>query len=107
MFARATIPIDSLLAGYEAALTGMRHSTCCHAKKKLKKISFEKPVNSHIVEFMSMEIVSTIVERTDARTAKGLRDRVFIILLYDTGARVQEMLDIRLCNLHLATLAVR
>ena len=56
---------------------------------------------------MSMEIVSTIVERTDARTAKGLRDRVFIILLFDTGARVQEMLDIRLCNLHLATLAVR
>lgn len=30
---------------------------------------------------------------------RGLRDRVFIILLYDTGARVQEMLDIRLCDL--------
>lgn len=67
--------------------------------EKLKKISFEKPVNSHIVEFMSMETVSAIVEQTDANTAKGLRDRVFIILLYDTGARVQEMLDIRLCDL--------
>lgn len=67
--------------------------------EKLKKISFEKPVNSHIVDFMSMEAVTAIVEQTDASTAKGLRDRVFIILLYDTGARVQEMLDIRLCDL--------
>lgn len=67
--------------------------------EKLKNISFKKPVNSHIVEFMSMETVTAIVEQTDAATAKGLRDRVFIILLYDTGARVQEMLDIRLCDL--------
>ncbi len=61
--------------------------------------TLEKPVDSHIVEFMSMETVTAIVEQTDASTAKGLRDRVFIILLYDTGARVQEMLDIRLCDL--------
>lgn len=67
--------------------------------EKLKKISFEKQANSHIVEFMSMETVTAIVEQTDASTSKGLRDRVFIILLYDTGARVQEMLDIRLCDL--------
>lgn len=67
--------------------------------EKLKKISFEKSANSRIVEFMSMEAVTAIVEQTDTSTAKGLRDRVFIILLYDTGARVQEMLDIRLCDL--------
>lgn len=39
--------------------------------EKLKNISFEKSVNSHIVEFMSMETVTAIVEQTDAATAKG------------------------------------
>lgn len=68
---------------------------------KLKKISFTKPVNANIVEYMSMETVTAIAAQTDTGTAKGFRDRVFIILLYDTGARVQEMLDIRLCDLRL------
>ncbi len=48
---------------------------------------------------MSIEAVAAIAAQTDASTAKGFRDRVFIILLYDTGARVQEMTDIRLCDL--------
>ena len=50
---------------------------------------------------MSMAAITTIIEQPDATTSKGLRDRFFMILLYDTGARVQEMLNIRLSDIQL------
>ena len=67
----------------------------------LRKIPFKKSEVFSTVEYMSMEAVTAIVEQTDARTPKGLRDRTFIILMYDTGARVQEMLDVNLSDLQL------
>lgn len=53
---------------------------------------------------MGMAAVASIIEQPDAATPKGLRDRFFMILLYDTGARVQEILDIKLCDLQLGRL---
>lgn len=69
---------------------------------KLKKIPFKKPDNTAVaVEYMSMAAITAIIEQPDATTSKGLRDRFFMILLYDTGARVQEMLNIRLSDIQL------
>jgi site-specific recombinase XerD len=34
-------------------------------------------------------------------TKRGMRDRFFMILLYDTGARIQEILDLNLKDIHL------
>ena len=72
---------------------------------KLKKIPFKKPDNTAVaVEYMSMAAITAIIEQPDATTSKGLRDRFFMILLYDTGARVQEMLNIRLSDIQLGPL---
>lgn len=71
---------------------------------RLKKIPFKKAGNTVAVDYMSMSAITAVVEQTDTSTSKGLRDRVFLILLYDTGARVQEILDIRLCDLQLGHL---
>jgi Site-specific recombinase XerD len=71
---------------------------------RLKKIPFKKVGNIVAVDYMSMSAVTAIIGQTDTSTSKGLRDRVFLILLYDTGARVQEILDIRLCDLQLGRL---
>lgn len=68
---------------------------------KLRKIPFKKSVNASIIDYMSMEAITAIVQQTDANTSKGLRDRFFIMLMYDTGPRVQEMLDIKLCDLQM------
>lgn len=68
---------------------------------ELKKVPFQKPDKFSAVEYMSMTAVSAIVEQPDAATPKGRRDRVFIMLMYDTGARIREMLDIKLCDLDL------
>jgi len=72
---------------------------------KLKKIPFKKPANTITVDYMSMAAITAIIEQPDTSTPKGLRDQFFMILLYDTGARVQEILDIKLCDLQLGRLS--
>lgn len=70
----------------------------------LKRTSFRKADKSKTVNYMSMKAVSAIIEQPDAHTPKGRRDRFFIILMYDTGARIQELLNLRLCDLHIRPL---
>ncbi len=67
---------------------------------ELKKVPVKKLSEIEAVDHMSMDAIAAIVEQTDDETPKGLRDRTFMILLYDTGARLQEMIDIKVCDLH-------
>jgi integrase/recombinase XerD len=53
------------------------------------------------VEFMSETALKTLLEQPDPETQSGLRDQFFMILLYDTGARIQEILDLKLKDIHL------
>ena len=53
------------------------------------------------IEFFSEKALEAILAVPDASTKTGFRDLVFMILLYDSGARVQEVLDIRLQDLRI------
>ena len=53
------------------------------------------------VEYMSEEAVTALLEAPDITTKAGVRDQFFMILLYDTGARIQEILNLRLCDIKL------
>jgi site-specific recombinase XerD len=66
-----------------------------------KKIPLKKNKTKNLVEHMSESALATILAQPDAATSKGLRDRFFMVLMYDTGARMQEMLDLKLCDLRL------
>lgn len=72
---------------------------------KLKKVPFKQPSSIDVVEYMSMAAITAILEQPDANTPKGLRDRIFIMLLYDTAARIQEALNIKLSDLQLGRLS--
>lgn len=69
---------------------------------EIKKIPGKKPITATAVSHMSETAISAILSQPDITTQRGLRDRFFMILLYDTGARMQEMLDIKLCDLRLS-----
>ena len=71
---------------------------------RLKKVPFKKPAISATVDYMSMAAITAIIKQPDVNTPKGLRDRLFIMLLYDTGARIQEMLNLKLSDLQLGRL---
>ena len=50
---------------------------------------------------LTRESVQVLLNEPDAKTITGLRDLVFMILLYATAARIDEMLSIKLGDLHL------
>ncbi|MFQ7538621.1 MAG: tyrosine-type recombinase/integrase [Clostridium sp.] len=50
---------------------------------------------------MSEDAVNAILKQPDTFTEKGKRDAFLLLFLYKTGARVQELVDIRLCDIQL------
>lgn len=54
------------------------------------------------VDYLSEPALKALLAQPDVRTNRGVRDRFLLILLYDTAARIQELLDIRLRDLTLS-----
>lgn len=53
------------------------------------------------ISYMSQNALKSILAQPDAQTQIGLRDRFLMILMYDTGGRIQEILDIKLNDIAL------
>ena len=54
-----------------------------------------KKANKTVVEYLTPEAMKLLLEQPDKHTPKGRRDLTLISVLYDTGARVQELIDIK------------
>ena len=52
-------------------------------------------------KFLSLDEVDALINAADLTTPRGLRDRAMIELLYATGMRVSELVNIRAVDLHL------
>jgi site-specific recombinase XerD len=79
--------------------TADRDITTVSVLKELKHVTVKKPNQAVAIGYISMTAITAIVEQTDTSTSLGLRDRTFLILMYDTGARVTEMVSIKLHDL--------
>ncbi len=55
-----------------------------------------------IIMYLDKESTEKLINAPDTRTLNGLRHRVTLCLLYDTGARVQELCDITLKDIHIS-----
>lgn len=55
----------------------------------------------HIPETMSLEEVTALLAAPDISTSQGLRDRAILELMYATGLRISELVQLRLLNLNL------
>lgn len=53
------------------------------------------------VEYLSEKAIRVLMEQPDPTTTIGQRDRFFLILLYDTGARVEELVSARLSDIQI------
>ena len=53
------------------------------------------------VQYMSEAAVKALLAQPDPKTAKGMRNRMIMILLYDAGVRVQELVDLKVSDLQL------
>lgn len=52
------------------------------------------------LSYLTEPALAALLAQPDPSTSRGLRDQCLLILLYDTGARIQELLDLRLRDLH-------
>lgn len=51
------------------------------------------------VPYLSVAAIDTIIAQPDATSQRGLRDKFMLLFLYQTGARVQELVDVRICDI--------
>lgn len=73
------------------------HRYCFNTPKK-----HEKP----IIPFLTEDELRTLLAQPDPSTQQGLRDLALISLLYDSGARVQELIDLRIMDIRLVNPAM-
>ena len=51
--------------------------------------------------YLSLDAVKGLLDQPDRKTVRGRRDAVLLSLLYDTGARVQELIDLKIGDISL------
>jgi len=61
-----------------------------------------KRTHSRPVEYLEYEEIQAILTAVDRSTTEGRRDYALIAAMFNTGGRVQEVLDLRPCDLQLA-----
>lgn len=67
--------------------------------EKVKKARQPKP----LVEHMSEEAIQVILRQPNVSTIIGKRDAFLMLFLYRTGIRVQELVDVKICDIRTGT----
>jgi len=68
--------------------------------RRVLAITFKRTTH-RIIDYLEAEEVRTILEQIDRRTVWGRRDYVLLALMFNTGARVQEIVTLQTTDLHL------
>ena len=60
-----------------------------------------KRAKLRVVEYLEEDEIAAMLDSADRTNAEGRRDHVLLSVMFNTGARVQEVLDLRPCDLQL------
>lgn len=80
-----------------AAAGDPEHLALC---QRLLAIPFKR-ADMRIVEYLEAEEVRVLLDAPDITRPDGRRDHALLLTMFNTGARVQELLDLRPCDLQL------
>ena len=80
------------LAEQEPELIGTCEKICAIPAKKTEH---------KIIKSMEVQQVRAIINAADTTTVNGARDRAILLFLYNTGARVQEIVDLNINELNI------
>lgn len=78
-----------------AHYAGIEHIELLAPLQNIQSIKSAKPVTEEII-YLSSEQMALLINRPDINFANGLRHRVILTLLYDSGGRVQELCDLKI-----------
>lgn len=68
--------------------------------QKILGIQFKKK-QQQTIQHLSMDQLAYLFEQPDTSTKRGRRDLALMVVLYDAGARVQELIDLKVCEVRL------
>ena len=69
--------------------------------QKILSIPYKK-IQSESLGYLSAEAMSVLFKMPQTETKSGRRDLMILVLLYDTGARVQELVDLKVRDIRTA-----
>jgi integrase/recombinase XerD len=72
----------------------------CAVYQDVKKVPVMKAAR-HPVKTLSDVALRTLLAQPDPKTVNGMRNRMIMILLYDSGVRIQELVDLEIPDLQL------
>lgn len=83
-----------------ARFVASQHPEHLEACQRLLAVPFKR-ARSRIVEYLEEDEVRAVLEAPDRTSAEGRRDHALLLAMFETGARVQEILDLRPRDLQL------
>lgn len=95
---------NARLAAIHSFYRFLQHEDLGHLYEcqKILSISFKKAQNKSII-YLTIEAMKLLLQQPNCSTTKGRRDLALLSLMYDTGARVQEIIDLTPSMLRLDT----
>lgn len=69
--------------------------------QKILGIPFKKRQQATI-KHLTQENLRLLLEQPSITTKRGRRDLVMMVTLYDTGARIQELIDLKVCDVRIS-----
>lgn len=67
----------------------------------IQGVSDKKLPKTTSVEYMSEKAVKAMLAQPNLKTNKGIRDLMIMVLMYDTGARISEILNLKIKDIYL------
>jgi site-specific recombinase XerD len=79
---------------------GQQVPQCLDNSQRISAIPLKK-IAHKMVDYLDPDELKAIMDRIDVAGRNGIRDQALLLLMYNTGARVQEIVDIKLNDLRL------
>lgn len=79
---------------------GARHPEHLEQCQRILGVPFKR-ANPRRIEYLEYDEIQAVLAAVDRTTTDGRRDYALIATMFNTGARVQEILDLRPCDLQL------
>jgi site-specific recombinase XerD len=78
----------------------VRHPDRLEHSQRILAVPFKR-ARIPVVDYLEYEEIQAVLAAVDRHTVDGRRDFALLVTMFNTGARVQEILDVRPCDLQL------
>ena len=95
---------NNRLAAIHAFYTWLQYETPHSLERCQEILSIPyKKAQKKVMSYLTLDEIQALLTQPNANTPSGRRDLTMLSLLYDTGARVQELADLKLSDVRLSS----